>query len=150
MQVRCFPVTTPEDMKRCFDIRKEVFVGEQSVPADLEIDGQDDAARHFAVRADNEIIATCRVRLLGSAAKIERVAVLKDYRGKGVGRILMRYLMNELRKNSDIDLFKLSSQSYAVPFYEKLGFKTRGGEYLDAGIPHYDMVLEKKGREEKA
>ena len=143
MQVRCFPVTTPEDMKRCFDIRREVFVGEQNVPADLEIDGQDDAARQFAVRVDNEIIATCRVRLLGSAAKIERVAVLKPYRGKGVGRVLMRYLLNELRKNSDIQLFKLSSQSYAVPFYEKLGFKTRGGEYMDAGIPHYDMVLEK-------
>jgi predicted GNAT family N-acyltransferase len=143
MQVRCFPVTTPEEMKRCFEIRTEVFVGEQNVPADLEIDGQDDAARHFAVKADGEIIATCRVRLMGSAAKIERVAVLKDFRSKGVGRVLMKYLLTELRKSGDIQLFKLSSQSYAVPFYEKLGFKTRGGEYMDAGIPHYDMVLEK-------
>jgi predicted GNAT family N-acyltransferase len=130
-------------MKRCFEIRTEVFVGEQNVPAELEIDGQDDAARHFAVKADGNIIATCRVRLMGSAAKIERVAVLKNYRGKGVGRVLMKYLLTELRKNSDIQLFKLSSQSYAVPFYEQLGFKTRGGEYMDAGIPHYDMVLEK-------
>lgn len=142
MQVRCFPVTTPEDMERCFNIRREVFVGEQNVPADLEIDGQDPSARHFGVRADGEIIATCRVRLMGSAAKIERVAVLKDFRSKGVGRVLMRYIVNELRKQGNVQLFKLSSQSHAVPFYEKLGFKTRGGEYLDAGIPHYDMVLE--------
>lgn len=142
MQVRCFPVASEEDMKRCFDIRREVFVGEQNVPADLEIDGQDPSARHFAVKADGEIIATCRVRLMGSAAKIERVAVLKDFRSKGIGRVLMRYLMTELKKNGEVSLFKLSSQSYAVPFYEKLGFKTRGGEYMDAGIPHYDMVLE--------
>jgi predicted GNAT family N-acyltransferase len=143
MQVRCFPVTTEEDMKRCFTIRREVFVGEQNVPADLEIDGQDPAARHFAAKAEGEMVATCRVRLMGSAAKIERVAVLKDFRNKGIGRILMRYIMNELRKTGQISLFKLSSQAQAVPFYEKLGFKTRGGEYLDAGIPHYDMVLEK-------
>ncbi len=143
MQVRCFPVVTPEDMKLCFLIRTEVFVGEQQVPAELEIDGQDEAARHFAAKADGEMVATCRVRFLGSAAKIERVAVLKDYRNKGIGRVLMRYIMNELRKNGQIHLFKLSSQSHAVPFYEKLGFKTRGGEYMDAGIPHYDMVLEK-------
>jgi predicted GNAT family N-acyltransferase len=142
MQVRCFPVTSDDDMKRCFDIRREVFVGEQSVPENLEIDGQDDAARHFAVKADGNIIATCRVRLMGSAAKIERVAVLKDFRSKGIGRVLMRYILNELRKQGNIHLFKLSSQTHAVPFYEKLGFKTRGGEYLDAGIPHYDMVLE--------
>jgi predicted GNAT family N-acyltransferase len=143
MQVRCFPVIDENDMKRCFDIRKEVFVGEQAVPADLEIDRQDDTARHFAVKADGQMVATCRVRFVGSAAKIERVAVLKDYRNKGIGRVLMRYLMTELGKNSQIQLFKLSSQSHAVPFYEKLGFKTRGGEYMDAGIPHYDMVLEK-------
>lgn len=143
MQIKCFPVSTPEDMERCFEIRREVFVEEQHVPADLEMDGQDEAARHFGVRADGDMIATCRVRLMGSAAKIERVAVLKDFRNKGVGLVLMRYLLNELHKQGDIQLFKLSSQSNAVPFYEKLGFKTRGGEYMDAGIPHYDMVLEK-------
>ena len=143
MQVKCFPVTTEEEMKQCFEIRREVFVGEQEVPQDLEIDGLDPAARHFAVKGDGEIVATCRVRLMGSAAKIERVAVLKDYRSKGIGRVLMKYIMNELGRQGDIQLFKLSSQSHAVPFYEKLGFRTRGGEYLEAGIPHYDMVLEK-------
>jgi predicted GNAT family N-acyltransferase len=143
MQVRCFPIATEEDMKRCFDIRREVFVGEQEVPEELELDGLDSSARHFGVKADGQLIAACRVRIMGSAAKIERVAVLKDYRNKGIGRVLMKYLMNELGKNGDIHLFKLSSQAHAVPFYEKLGFRTRGGEYLDAGIPHYDMVLEK-------
>ncbi len=142
MQVKCFPVTTEEEMRVCFDIRREAFVSEQNVPAELEKDGQDPTARHFGVVVDAEIIGTCRVRLIGSAAKIERVAILKAYRGKGIGRVLMKYILNELRKSSEIRLFRLSSQAYAVPFYEKLGFKTRGSEYLEAGIPHYDMVLE--------
>lgn len=143
MQIKCFPVMTEEDMQRCFAIRREIFVEEQQVPETLEMDGKDDAARHFAVRTGNDIIATCRVRFIGSAAKIERVAVLKDYRNKGVGRVLMKYLLQEIARSGDIQLFKLSAQAPAVPFYEKLGFKTRGGEYMDAGIPHYDMVLEK-------
>ncbi|MDE1151741.1 MAG: GNAT family N-acetyltransferase [Micavibrio sp.] len=143
MQIKCFPVATDEEMQRCFDIRRDVFVNEQQVPETLEIDGKDPAARHFGVRTGEDIIATCRVRLMGSAAKIERVAVLQAYRNKGVGRVLMKYLLQELGRGGDIQLFKLSSQAQAVPFYEKLGFKTRGGEYMDAGIPHYDMVLEK-------
>jgi predicted GNAT family N-acyltransferase len=144
MQLKCSPIATEEEMQECLAIRKEVFVAEQNVPADLEVDGMDPTARHFVVRKEGRIIATCRVRFLGSAAKIERMAVLKDFRKIGVGRILMRYVLNELGKTGDVQLFKLSAQSYAVPFYEKLGFKTRGSEYLDAGIPHYDMVLEKK------
>jgi predicted GNAT family N-acyltransferase len=143
MQLKCSPITTDDEMQECLAIRKEVFVGEQNVPADLEVDGMDPAARHFAVKKDDRIIATCRVRFLGSAAKIERMAVLKDFRKIGVGRILMRYVLNELGRSGDVQLFKLSAQSYAVPFYEKLGFRTRGSEYIDAGIPHYDMVLEK-------
>ena len=143
MQIRCYPVQSPEDMKTCLDIRHKVFVEEQHVPANLEIDGMDAAARHFAVQADGRIIATCRVRLMGSAAKIERVAVLKEHRSRGVGGVLMKYILQELSKAGDIQLFKLSAQAEAVPFYEKLGFRTRGSEYMDAGIPQYDMVLEK-------
>ncbi|HYD17128.1 MAG TPA: GNAT family N-acetyltransferase [Patescibacteria group bacterium] len=143
MQLKCFPVTTEDDLAACMAIRNVAFVDEQNVPAAIEADGLDPSARQFGVRADGQLVGTCRVRLIGSAAKIERVAVMKDYRGKGVGRVLMKYILNELRKNGDIHLFKLSSQAYAVPFYEKLGFKTRGHEYLEAGIPHYDMVLEK-------
>ncbi len=143
MQIRCAPVVTKEDMEACLAIRQEVFVVEQNVSPDLENDGLDAAARHFSVRVNDRIIATCRVRLMGSAAKIERVAVLKDYRKLGVGRILMKYILQEFGKAGDINLFKLSSQSYAVPFYEKLGFKRRGSEYMDAGMPHYDMVLER-------
>lgn len=144
MHIKCFPVADLRHMQSCMDIRRRVFIEEQKVSEAEEIDGLDEAARHFAVASAEEIIATCRVRFLGSAVKIERVAVLKDYRSRGIGGILMKYILQELGKTGDIQLFKLSSQAQAVPFYERLGFKRRGDEYMDAGIPHYDMVLEKK------
>lgn len=145
MQIKCFPVTTAEEMTDCLAIRRKVFVEEQHVPEEMEYDGLDAASRHFAVRGDEGLIATCRVRLIGSAAKIERVAVLKDYRSRGIGGVLMKYILQEFARTGDIELFKLGAQSEAVPFYEKLGFVKRGQEYIDAGIPHYDMVLERQG-----
>lgn len=145
MDLKCFPVGNDDDMRYCMALRHEIFVQEQNVPEELEIDGQDAAARHFAARTEDRIIATCRVRLMGSAAKIERVAVAKKFRRQGVGAILMKYVMGELRKTANIALFKLSAQADAVPFYERLGFHTHGPEYMDAGMPHYDMVLERKG-----
>lgn len=130
-------------MQRCMDIRRQVFIEEQRVPENIEQDGQDAACRHFAVSTEDDVVATCRIRRMGSAVKIERVAVSKDFRQRGIGKILMKYVLQELGKARDIQLYKLSAQSYTLPFYEKLGFKKRGGEYLEAGMPHYDMVLEK-------
>lgn len=138
----CQEITVPEEAEACFALRRLVFVGEQKVPLDLEVDGLDAAARHFAVKSGGKIVATCRVRIIGSAAKIERVAVLKDFRRMGIGETLMKYVLQVLPRTGDIQLLKLSSQADAVPFYEKLGFNTRGNEYLDAGMPHYDMVRE--------
>jgi ElaA protein len=148
MQIKCFPITSADDMDRAHALRAEVFTGEQNVDPAVERDGQDAAARHFGVtiregEGRETFVGTCRVRLMGSAAKIERVAVDSGYRKLGIGRVLMRYIINEFSKSGEIRLFKLAAQSFAVPFYEKLGFKTRGGEYIEAGMPHYDMVLEK-------
>jgi predicted GNAT family N-acyltransferase len=142
MSVTCQEVTDPEELQACFALRREVFVGEQSVPMSLEADGEDTGARHFALKDNGRIIATCRVRRMGSAAKIERVAVLKDQRRKGIGRELMKYVLNLLAGAGDIQLLKLSSQADAVPFYERFNFKKRGPEYMDAGMPHYDMTRE--------
>lgn len=142
MTLICQEITTPEELQACFALRHAVFVEEQHVPPALEGDGMDEIARHFAVKLEDRIIATCRVRRLGSAAKIERVAVLKDYRRKGVGAELMKYVLQQLLSISDIQLLKLSSQADAVPFYERLNFRKRGPEYIDAGMPHYDMTLE--------
>jgi ElaA protein len=140
----CQEITTPEDLESCFALRRAVFIEEQQVSPAREMDGEDKVARHFAFKdKDNgKIIATCRVRRMGSAAKIERVAVQKDCRRKGVGQELMKYVLQQLEGTGGIQLLKLSSQADAVPFYERLNFKKRGPEYMDAGMPHYDMTRE--------
>ena len=142
MPTVCEEITDAEGLQACFALRREVFVGEQSIPETLEMDGQDTEARHFALKEDGKVIATCRVRRLGSAAKIERMAVQKGHRRKGIGRDLMKYVLQQLTGTEGISLLKLSSQADAVPFYEQLNFKRRGPEYMDAGIPHYDMTRE--------
>jgi predicted GNAT family N-acyltransferase len=137
----CEEITDPASLQDCFTLRREVFVGEQSIPETLEMDGQDFEARHFAVKEDGKVIATCRVRRMGSAAKIERMAVQKGHRRQGLGRELMRYVLQQMA-SSDVQLLKLSSQADAVPFYEQLNFRKRGPEYIEAGLPHYDMARE--------
>jgi predicted GNAT family N-acyltransferase len=143
MQLKCAAVTSAEDLQACLALRKEVFVREQNVLQSLETDGLDEAARHFAVWAGERIVATARVRFMGSAAKIERVAVLRDFRGMGCGAFLMKYIMQEVAAGGNVRLFKLNAQVDSMPFYEKLGFKKHGPEFLDAGIPHYAMVCER-------
>jgi predicted GNAT family N-acyltransferase len=135
-------ITTPEGLQACLDLRREVFVDEQGVPADREMDGKDAEALHFALKEADRVIATCRVRRMSSAAKIERMAVSKDYRGKGIGRDLMKFVLQKLTHTDGIKLLKLSSQADAVPFYERLNFKKHGPEYMEVGIPHYDMSRE--------
>jgi predicted GNAT family N-acyltransferase len=143
MPITCQEITDPDDLLACFALRQEVFVGEQNVPEAREQDGEDMTARHFALREEGEIIATCRVRRIGTGAvKIERMAVRRDHRRQGLGRELMKYVLQQAMSAGDIQLLKLSSQADAVPFYEKLNFTKRGPEYIDAGMPHYDMIRE--------
>lgn len=141
----CQEALSAEDRQACLTLRQEVFVREQNVPPELEVDGLDPACRHFAVKVRARTIATCRIRTLDTAAKIERVAVAKDFRGMGAGKKLMEHIIRLLAQSPGLDRLKLSSQTHAVPFYEKLGFTPHGSEYLDAGIPHYDMLLKLKG-----
>ncbi len=142
MSIICQEITDPEEMKVCFALRHAVFVGEQNVEPTLELDGLDAECRHFALKDNDTIIATCRVRRLGSAAKIERMVVAKDSRRQGIGLELMKYVLHDLMHAGDVQLLKLSAQSDAVPFYERLSFQKRGPEYIEAGMPHYEMIRE--------
>ena len=142
MKMICQEITSFQEKKVCLSIRLKIFVSEQKTPVELEMDGLDNIARHFAVKMGDKIIATCRIRRMGSAVKIERVAVLKDFRHKGVGRRLMKYVLQDMRSAGNIQLFKLRSRVSNAPFYEKLGFRAHGNEYINVNIPHYDMVKE--------
>ncbi len=117
-------------------IRFEVFVTEQKVPAEIELDHWDAHCVHaLAFGADGMAIGTGRLLPDGH---IGRMAVRGRARGLGVGTALLRALMDEARRRGHREVV-LSAQTHAVPFYEREGFRTEGEIYDDAGIPHIDM-----------
>ncbi|TCD15342.1 GNAT family N-acetyltransferase [Oricola cellulosilytica] len=142
--LHCRRATSRENLQTCLDIREIVFISEQGVDPALEQDGLDGECLHYLCEADGEPVATARVRILDDRFKFQRVAVLRHKRGTGVGGALMRFMMADLARSDGAAgrHFFLSSQTYAMPFYETLGFSACSGEYIEAGIPHRDMRAE--------
>ena len=117
-------------------IRNEVFVDEQKVTIELEIDGLDPDAIHVLVYKGEKAIATGRMLTDGH---IGRVAVKKDYRKQGIGKIIMEKLI-DTAKNLQLPEVCLSAQCHAKIFYQNLGFIEVGDVYKDAGIDHINMT----------
>ncbi len=117
-------------------VRETVFMQEQNVSAELEWDGLDDKAIHLLARDDfGKAIGTARLLPDGH---IGRLAVLKPWRSKGIGKALLTRLLGVAKKNK-LNKVDLNAQSQAVGFYEKLGFTANGEEFLDANILHQHM-----------
>lgn len=135
MHITAEQVVSESDFAICMAIRMEVFVFEQNVPAEEEWDAFDKTSIHFFARADGKPVATARLRPLEGLAKIERMAVRKQFRGQGVGDALLLKVMETAREQGHTRA-RLSAQTHAVPFYEKLGFQVVSDEYMEAGIPH--------------
>ena len=125
----------PDDMATLKAIRYEVFVEEQNVPAEEEIDAYDPLSIH-AIAWSNGQAAGCG-RLLPDG-HIGRMAVLKSFRGLGVGGLVLQHLMARALQRGDHEVV-LSAQTHAIGFYEKFDFVAEGAEYLDCNIPHRDM-----------
>lgn len=138
-----FEITTQEDLQREFDIRIRVFVEEQRVPKEEEIDSYDHLGGecyHFLVTTnEDQAIGTGRVRLVDGIGKLQRVAVLEEYRSHGIGRIIIQALEDKA-KELGASKVKLDGQIQAQGFYEKLGYEVKSGVFLDAGIEHVLMV----------
>ena len=116
-------------------IRTTVFVDEQRVPAELEMDEKDAVCVHAIAFLDGKAVGTGR---LLPDAHIGRMAVLKECRGQGVGGAILRKLMARATERGDREIV-LSAQVRAVRFYREHGFETTGEVYEEAGIPHQDM-----------
>lgn len=118
-------------------IRATVFIEEQGVPAELEWDGLDELAYHvMAFAADGTPIGTGRLLQDGH---IGRVAVLREWRGKGVGKALLDMLLVVANKMGYEEV-KLNAQTRVLEFYLQRGFVPHGREFMDAGIPHVAMT----------
>ncbi|CAE6919560.1 MULTISPECIES: GNAT family N-acetyltransferase [Pseudomonas] len=130
------PADWSKDNSEIRRIRESVFIAEQSVPPELEWDAEDAVADHFLAYEGDYPIGTARLLPDGH---IGRVSVLKDWRGLKVGDQLIRTVIETAEKRG-LRQQMLSAQVHATSFYEKLGFTVVSGEFLDAGIPHVDMV----------
>lgn len=118
-------------------IRELVFILEQDIAPEDEWDDQDPISTHFVVYDVDQPIATAR---LLSNDRVGRVAVLKEYRSKGIGKLVMQEIIALAKQQQRKELI-LSSQVHATQFYSGLGFAVQGESYLDCGIPHVDMVM---------
>lgn len=137
-------VSTGEERKLCYDLRYQVFVLEQQVPPELELDHYDEVARHLmAVGSSGEVIATARILVdtpLPGTAKIGRVAVRQEFRGRGIASAMLRFLEQAARQTGQVKL-ELAAQLAVIPLYSKLGYTAYGPVFQDAGIDHRKMEL---------
>ena len=123
-------------------IRKEVFIIEQQVPIEEEYDELDNTAIQFIVYDGNNPLAAARFRMVDNKGKVERVCVLKEYRNKGGGRLIMKTIEEYAKCNTSVTKLVLNAQLTAIPFYKQLGYTSYGDIFLDANIEHIAMIKE--------
>ena len=137
------PATWADDREALQSVRRRVFVEEQGIPESEEWDDVDPVARHVLVLAKNrEPVGTGRLEPTG---KIGRVAVLPQYRGTGVGSLIMGHLVNQATESGFTRVY-LHAQTTAAGFYRRLGFRAEGPAFDECGIPHVRMSLGIKRR----
>lgn len=136
-------IESEEEMKEAMAIRTKVFVEEQQVPPEMEYDEHESESTHYLATLQGTAIGTARWRHTSKGVKLERFAVLKPHRGKGVGKILVEQVLQDLENESKT--IYLHAQVQVIPFYEKLGFETKGDYFEEAGIQHKVMVLKGRG-----
>ena len=133
--------TDEQDLTEIRAIRKEVFCEEQKVPMDIEMDGMDLSAIHLLVCYDGTPAAAGRIWIENGRFTLGRIAVLKEFRGKRLGDLVVRLLIRKAFDSGGKRQW-LHAQIPAQKFYEKLGFTPQGDVYEEAGIPHITMVRE--------
>lgn len=136
MKIVSFKHSDQELLEKAFQIRKVVFIQEMNVSAEEEFEFEDEVI-HYLLFDNDKAVACSRWRETKDGIKLERFAVLKSYRAKGLGRmILKRMLEDTIQLKKHIYLY---AQIEAVNFYQKNGFTAKGDQFMDAGIKHVLM-----------
>ena len=137
-EVVLHPATGADDRAALQAVRRSVFIKEQAIPESEEWDDVDPVARHvLALTGNRDAVGTGRLEPTG---KIGRVAVLPQYRGSGVGSLIMGHLVNQATESGFTSVY-LHAQAAAAGFYERLGFRAVGPVFDEVGIPHVRMSL---------
>ena len=135
--IKIFETSWSQSSKEISEVRHNVFVVEQSVPSEIEMDGKDSDCIHFLALEKSKPIGAARLQKYG---KIERVSVLREYRSKGIGTAIMKRVI-ESAKNLNVEKVYLHSQMDSKIFYQRLGFIELGQIFFEANIPHIEMIL---------
>ena len=133
-------VRDKKELEQVFEIRTMVFIEGQNVPYDEEMDGLDDEAIQVLALLQGKAVGCARVRFIDDRAKLERIAVLPEYRKMGIGQTITSFLVEEAKKRKVREAY-MHAQVYANDFYIKCGFVPRGPEFDEAGIIHREMYM---------
>ena len=129
------------DKKKAFEIRDLVFCKEQKVSKKIEFDGLDEFCNHYIAKINELPIGTARIREEKKGTfKIERMAVLKEHRKKGVGMAIIKAILKDYLNLNKVNHLILNSQIEAKDFYKKFGFVEVGEEFIEANIKHQKMM----------
>ncbi|WP_207422678.1 GNAT family N-acetyltransferase [Desertivirga brevis] len=139
-EIQVIKVNSQENLETVFAIRREVFVEEQHCPPELEWEFEEESV-HFLATVSSEPAGAARWRQTEKGYKLERFAVLKEFRGMGVGQKLVEAVLTDLPSNAEY--VYLHAQVTAMGLYKKLNFVAEGDLFEEAGIQHYKMVLSK-------
>lgn len=132
-------VTGNVELQEAFEVRRQVFVREQSISENLVFDGHDRKALHTVVKDGERVIGSARVQFLAdNQAKLERMAILKRYRRKGIGREMLLFL-DTIWKDRQVRQVIIHAQCEVIPFYKLCGFDELGLPFQEAGIKHIKM-----------
>ncbi|MCD6205785.1 MAG: GNAT family N-acetyltransferase [Candidatus Marinimicrobia bacterium] len=134
-------VKTLDELMKVFIVRGIVFIDEQEVPYSIEMDEHEYSALHILGEIENEPIAAGRLRFMNDWAKLERIAVRKEYRNRGYGHQLVDYMLSVARTRG-YHKFRMHAQAHLRDYYGKHGFKVVGDLFKEADIDHYLMVME--------
>ncbi|MXV52514.1 GNAT family N-acetyltransferase [Pedobacter sp. HMF7647] len=140
-QLHVEKVSNQQDLEKVFEIRRIVFVGEQNCPPELEWEHEDEST-HFLAFVNDVPAGAARWRKTEQGFKLERFAVLKDFRGLGVGAALVENVLADVKPSKD-DYVYLNAQITAMGLYAKFDFEKVGEQFEEAGIQHFKMVLKK-------
>ena len=135
-------VSSERELAQAFALRLRVFVKEQGVPAEIELDRDDRRAVHLIARASDKVVGTARVVMHGRSAKIGRMAVLKSFRGRGIGRRLLVRAIATAMEIGAVRIY-LHAQVAVLGFYKNAGFVCVGPVFDEAGIPHRQMIWQR-------
>ena len=137
--IKIIEAKTEKEISKCLKIRSKVFVEEQSISIDKELDDLDKICIHSLVLMNHIAVATGRlIPLDGENGKIGRMAVITEYRNMGIGGLILNFLEKKaLEKN--ITHITLEAQEYVKKFYSNHGYSEQGGVFLEVGISHIKM-----------